>query len=115
MSDKFKFTSKERDELNQEIKDLFWFDPEKMLDRIEQIIQDRGNSIQDGWIDVEERLPEKEKQVSIQVTGNAACVGYIHEYGHWIIQSLTSSYAENGLHKVTKWQPLPSAPKQPKK
>ncbi len=115
MSDKFKFTSKERDELNQEIKDLFWFDPEKMLDRIEQIIQDRGNSIQDGWIDVEERLPEKlalgqYETILICHYGNV-------RVGSWFANDFYN-HSLNGsghLEGVTHWQPLPSPPKQPKK
>jgi hypothetical protein len=80
-----------------------------LAEDVPQIISARGES--DGWVSVEDGLPDKEQQVSIVVTGNSACVGYIHERGHWIIQSLTSSYKENSLHNVTHWQPRPSPPK----
>jgi hypothetical protein len=68
-------------------------------------------ALSDGWIRVEDGLPDIGKQVSMQVTGNSAVVGYRHSYGHWIIQSLDSAYRENSMHKVTHWQPLPEKPK----
>lgn len=98
----FKFKKQEREDIQAYLAGFTEKHiPNIVIDRIEQIISER-----DGWIDVKDRLPEKQKQVAIRVTGNSACVGYIHDWGHWIIQSLTSSYKQNELHKITHWQPL---------
>jgi hypothetical protein len=78
----------------------------KALSQAEQADEQKESK----WISVEDRLPEKEKQVSIVVTGNNAQLGYRHERGYWIIYSLTGSYKNNYLHKVTHWQPLPDKP-----
>lgn len=111
MSDKFKFSEQERKEL---LGYLEWRDAD-ILDRIESIIQDRGNSIQDGWIDVEDRLPEKlalgqYETILICHYGNV-------RVGSWFANDFYN-HSLNGcgqLEGVTHWQPLPSSPKQPKK
>ena len=62
------------------------------------------------WINVKDKLPEREKLVSIVVTNNKANIGYIHERGHWIIFSISNTYMQSAMHKAIKWMPLPEPP-----
>ena len=62
------------------------------------------------WISVKIKMPPSEKLVSIVVTNNKACVGFLNSRGEWIIWSLSNSYKTSAMHRVIKWKPLPSPP-----
>ncbi len=110
MSDKFKFRHSEKDQIGDIMYGITHTDViDNIIDRIESIIQDRGNSIQDGWIDVEDRLPDPTTEVLGFTLG-----GYGVEC--LLFEDDNRFYAPSErIRKPTHWQPLPSAPKQPKK
>ncbi len=112
MSDKFKFRINER----QSVYNIFdgylsYNQIAESIDRIESIIQDRGNSIQDGWIDVEEKMPLEHGYYYVY---------YSNEMDNGTIIALFrgSDFFHGSIYPMTDvqfWQPLPSPPKQPKK
>lgn len=119
MSDKFKFTPEEREEVHADISDTSkkYTAIESIIDRIEQIIQDRGNSIQDGWIGVEEQEPENKWYM---VATNRP-----EDHPRKVIEAFYDGGDDNLWldmngdlpegEEVTHYMEKPSAPKQPKK
>lgn len=111
MSDKFKFSEEDRIEIENLAYDVYNLGSDNIIDRIESIIQDRGNSIQDGWIDVEEKMPLEHGYYYVY---------YSNEMDNGTIIALFrgSDFFHGSIYPMADvkfWQPLPSPPKQPKK
>ncbi len=119
MSDKFKFTEEER----KSVKDLFDEYSTKVylhgeiefvnpcIDRIESIIQDHGNSIQD----VEEKDDTK-KIIEVVDCMECPLISKCSAWNKLTPQQRFTLKVGIGIGKfILKDCPLPSAPKQPKK
>jgi hypothetical protein len=74
----------------------------------------------EGWVSVEDRLPEKYTEVIVYPSPTYYCI--TAQYGKfsrsiesdtWYYGEYLAGYGhENNTCKVTHWQPLPAAPKE---
>ena len=66
-----------------------------------------------NWINKKDKLPKLNTQVIVIVTNNKANVAYLKSYKgelYFIIQTISSSYRENDMHRVTHWSYIPEPP-----
>lgn len=100
----FKFTEAERGDLEDAMYGLQWKeDIDVVLDRIETIIHSRVDL--DGWVKVEDRLPEKRTDVIGYANEEIDILYYDSEGLFYLL-----SYDER--KHPSHWQPLPNPPKQ---
>ena len=74
------------------------------------------------WIDVNERLPERDGETVLcyvknsSTDGETCVVGRIQQRKHWFLQTCNIGIATfpNHYWKVTHWMPLPEPPRTPK-
>lgn len=73
-------------------------------------------ALRNGWISVEDRLPEKPQYDWVLITGKFLEGGYmvphIGEYRHgvWFVDCYDEPFEKFCMVKVTHWQPLPEPP-----
>lgn len=103
----FKFSKEERKELKALAPSVEWFSRypyfHNLIDRIETIIQSRVDL--DGWVKVEDRLPEKRTDVIGYANEEIDILYYDSEGLFYLL-----SYDER--KHPSHWQPLPNPPKQ---
>ena len=74
------------------------------------------------WIDVNERLPERDGETVLcyvknsSTEGETYVTGCIQQRKHWFLQTCSIGIATfpNHYWKVTHWMPLPEPPRTPK-
>ncbi len=74
------------------------------------------------WIDVNERLPERDGETVLcyvknsSTEGETYVTGCIQQRKHWFLQTCNIGVATfpNHYWKVTHWMPLPEPPRTPK-
>lgn len=85
-----------------------------LIQQLENQITDLGKKVP-KWIDVDERLPDKNENVLIAANGYVHSAAY-YEYSDGMAFSTETGddifCAGHGKDKVTHWMPLPEPPKE---
>ena len=103
--DKFKFDEKERGNIHGIVPregELYDWQVDNVIDAIETLISSRA----DGWVRVEDGLPDEGVPVLVFMSYGKTDV--CHLRGNYWVQSVRPEHS-NG--SVTHWQPLPQPPK----
>lgn len=77
-----------------------------------------GEKIMNEWIDVNERLPERDGETVLcyvknsSTEGETCVVGCVQQQKYWFLQTCNIGIATfpNHYWKVTHWRPLPEPP-----
>ena len=102
-----------RDNLNSEMSDA---DSEPLFEALDMAIsalkqqQDQESKPLNGWISVEDRLPEKNQAVLGWYKDNPFA-GYTYGVVSWNGKGWVFVYAQRYVTNVTHWMPLPNPPK----
>ena len=63
------------------------------------------------WISVDERLPERYRDVPIQLEDGSQHVGRLNHLGTWLIASYRQCRHQYASSKVVRWFDTPEPPK----
>jgi hypothetical protein len=110
-------------ELAEDIKMAFYYEfdeliPSVMADKIDSLVEKAKERYANGWISVNDRLPDKTKYDWVLISGEFLEGGYFVPHvaelrdGVWYASEYERPFEDLCAVKVTHWKPLPPDPKK---